>query len=113
MRRDKESPTGEVFGTEEALARIMMEMLKPDDIRLFTVSDVTPEEIFGLSTILQYANIFNSDAIRNWIKSFLLLRISRYRFGRDEFIMLGSGIKEFLEIKKKGSKLSDLFSGFK
>jgi len=113
MRRDNEAPSGEVFGTEEALAKISMELLKPEDFKLFTVTDVTPEEIFGLATLLQYAKLFNSKTIESWIRTFLLLRVSRYRFGRDEFIMLGSGIRDFVEMKKKGGKLSDLFSGFK
>lgn len=47
---------------------------------------------------------------KDWIKEFLLLRISRLRAGRTEFVIVLSGIREFAEMKKKG-KVTDLFSG--
>jgi len=100
----------EVFGTEEALAKISMELLSPVDKKLFTVTDVTPSEGFGIPTILAFANIFDSEMAKTWIEDFLLLRISRLRAGRTEFVIILSGIREFAELKKKG-KVGDLFSG--
>jgi len=112
MRRE-DAPSSEVFGTEEALAKIAMEMLKPDGQKLFTVSDVTPREIFGICYMLRYAEIFNSSIMKNWVKDFLLLRISRLRMGRREFLMMGTGMKEMVEEKRKKLKLSDLYSGLR
>jgi len=109
----KETPTPEVFGTEEALAKIAMEMLKPEGEKLFTVTDVTAQEIFGLSAMLRYAKIFKSKLIEEWVKDFLLLRISRFRLGRREFIILGTGIKEVAEERRKKGKLSDLYAGLR
>jgi hypothetical protein len=109
LKRDdvKES---EVFGTEEALAKISMELLSPVEKKLFTVTDVTPSEIFGIPTLLAFARKFDSNIGQTWTEDFLLLRISRLRIGRTEFVVVLSGIREFAEMKKKG-KISDMFQG--
>jgi hypothetical protein len=108
----KETPSPEIVGTEEALARIALEMLKPEGEKLYTVTDVTAQEIFGITKMLRYANIFKSKIIQEWAKDFLLLRISRFRLGRREFIILGTGIKEVAEAKK-GKKITDLYQGLR
>ena len=54
--------------------------------------------------------MFKSDLIKDWVREFLLLRISRLRAGRTEFVIVLSGMREFAELKKKG-KVTDLFSG--
>jgi hypothetical protein len=100
----------EVFGTEEALAKISMELLSPVDKKLYTVTDVTPSEIFGMPTLMALAGLFKSDIAKDWVEDFLLLRISRLRAGRTEFVVVLSGIREFAEMKKKG-KIGDLYSG--
>jgi hypothetical protein len=106
------APDSEVFGLDEALAKMSIELMKPEKDKLYTLSDVTPEEIFGLSTILSYAEIFDSKLIKAWVKNFLLLRISRLRLGRKEHILLGSGMRDSSE--KTGRKsITDLFSGLR
>lgn len=107
-----ESPETVVFGIEEATARLMMGLEKPEGDKIFTSSDVTPIEIFGLNLIRAYGEMLDSKITGEWIRYHLLLRISRLRIGRKESILLGSGLKEMSERKGKG-KLSDLFSGFK
>jgi hypothetical protein len=89
-----------------------MELLKPEGEKLFTVTDVTPEEIFGISTLNRFGKYFKSTIIGDWVKDFLLLRISRFRLGRKEFILLSTGIKEVSEGRKKG-KVQDLFAGLR
>lgn len=92
----------------------MLELMRPEGEKLFTVTDVTPSEIFGLSTLMCYANVFKSNVISKWIHNFLLLRISRLRMGRREFLLLSTGIKEIAEEKKRGvKKVTDLFSGLR
>jgi hypothetical protein len=108
----KEAPTPEVFGPEEALARVVSEMLSPQGDKLKTVTDVTPQEIFGLATIQQYAKVFGSTLIEGWVKEFLLLRISRLRLSRREFVLLSAGIRETGE-KKRGGKVQDLYAGLR
>jgi len=112
MFRKKDSEK-EVFGVDEALAKISLELLDPTEQKLMTVSDLTPKEIFSLATLLCYADEFGCKTIKKWIKNFLLLRISRYRLGRREFMFLGSGLHETGTDKKGKKTLGDLFSGLK
>lgn len=110
LKRGEDFKESEVYGTEEAMARISMELLHPTEDKLLTISDVTPVEGFGLPVMMALAKRFNSDMAKDWIRNFLLLRISRLRSGRTEFTIVLSGMREFAELKKKG-KLGDLYSG--
>lgn len=110
LKRGEDFKESEVYGTEEALARISMELLHPTEDKLFTITDVTPAEIFGIPTLMAFSKMFGSKMSDEWIKKFLLLRISRLRSGRTEFTIVLSGMREFAELKKKG-KLSDIYSG--
>jgi hypothetical protein len=110
LQRGQDIKESEVFGTEEALAKISMELLEPVKDKLLTVTDVTATEIFGLPTMMELGKLFKSKLVDNWIRQFLLLRISRLRAGRTEFVIVLSGMREFAELKKKG-KTTDLFSG--
>lgn len=110
LKRGEDFKESEVYGTEEALARISMELLKPEEEKLLTVTDVTPIETFGIPTMMSFAKLFGSKLSEEWIKKFLLLRISRLRSGRTEFTIILSGMREFAELKKKG-KLGDIYSG--
>lgn len=40
LKRGEDFKESEVYGTEEALARISMELLKPEEEKLLTVTDV-------------------------------------------------------------------------
>ena len=74
--------------------------------------DITPEEVFGLATLFEYAKHFKSNIMLDWIKKFLLLRISRLRMGRKELILLGAGIRQLSEGRGKKS-IEDLFAGLR
>lgn len=110
LKRGEDFKESEVYGTEEALARISMELLNPEKNKLLTVTDVTPIEIFGLPILMSLAKIYGSDIVMAWVRRFLLLRVSRLRAGRTEFTIILSGMREFAELKKKG-KISDIYSG--
>jgi hypothetical protein len=84
----------------------------PTGERLFALSDITPNEVFGLNLIKSYADKFSSPLADDWIKRHLLFRISRLRIGRKELVLLLSGIAQSEKSGKKKS-LSDLFSGLK
>jgi hypothetical protein len=110
--RDKLDAKQRVYGTEEALATIFLQLLDPTDDNLLTVSDVTPQEIFGISVLRAYSSVLESGTMKNWVADFLRLRVSRVRIGRKELILLGSGIRDYLESKSKGkTRFGDLFSG--
>lgn len=113
MAEFRSSTESSVFGTEEALAKILMELINPEGEKALTSSDVTPQEVFGLATLTSYAEVFKSKLIEKWIRNFLLLRISRNRLGRREFELITAGIRESADSKVKGKKFGDLFSGLK
>jgi len=113
MARGRETPESTVFGTEEALAKISMELLSPTGDKLFTVTDLTPEEIFQIAYMRRMADIFDSDMIREWLREFMLLRISRMRRGRQEFLLLGTGIRELSARKKGSGDVGSIFAGLK
>jgi hypothetical protein len=94
---------------EEALAQISIELLEPVDEKLFTVTDVTPSEIFIFPTLDLWGKRFKSDNIPLFEKNFLLLRISRLRMGRKEFVMMGSGLKDMGEDKKRRLGAKEFF----
>lgn len=110
--RRKEAPDSQVFGTEEALAKISMELLSPTGDKLMTVTDLTPEEIFSLAYLNRIATIFKSKVMKEWVREFMLMRISRFRRGRQEFLLLGTGIREIGDRKKRG-KVADIFAGLR
>jgi hypothetical protein len=112
MAERSETPESTVFGTEEALAKISMELLEPTGKKLMTVTDLTPEEIFGLAYAKRIAALLDSDLMKNWIDDFMMMRISRLRRGRQEFLLLGTGIKEASE-RRKGTKVGDIFAGLR
>jgi len=107
-----ETPDSTVFGPEEALAKISMELLSPTGDKLMTVTDLTPEEIFGMAWLNRMAKIFKSDVMKDWAREFMLMRVSRMRRGRREFLLLGTGIREVGRQKKAGS-VGDLFAGLR
>ncbi len=101
----------ETMGIDEALARISTELLDPRGDKLFTVTDLTPEEIFGIPLLLSISEELGSKLIKKWVKTFMLARVSRFRLGRREFVLLGTGIRETEERKKKMG-IKDVFAGF-
>lgn len=110
QRGMRDSSEDNVFGVEEALAKISMNLVEPKGDKIFTISDITPEEVFGLAVLLSYSKKFKSSVMKNWVRYFLLLRVSRLRMGRKESLMLGVGMRESAEGRKKiGAK--DLFAG--
>lgn len=105
---------GEIFGLEEALARINIELINPTGNKLFTVSDVTAKEIFPLAYLLTIGRRMKTTMIHKWVENFLLLRISRFRLGRREFVFISGGLREVSERRAGGKAgLKDLFSGFR
>jgi len=112
LRKSLRKGETDVFGVEEALAKMFIQLMKPEEEKLLTVSDITPEEVFGLATLFEYAKYFKSNIMLDWIKKFLLLRISRLRMGRKELILLGAGIRQLSESRGKKS-IEDLFAGLR
>lgn len=112
MEREEQTAQEQIMGTEEALARLYMELLNPKGDKLKTVTDVTPQEIFGMPVMLIFGKLFNSKITSDYAEDFMRLRISRTRSSRQEFVFLGSGLAG-LSADKKAKGLGDLFAGLK
>lgn len=112
--RLKQSTEGEIFGLEEAMAKINMELINPTGNKLFTVSDITANEVFPLAYLLSLSKRLGGSTIEKWVTNFLLLRISRFRLGRREFVFVSGGMREVSE--QRGGRrqgLQNLFAGFR
>jgi hypothetical protein len=101
-----------VVGLDEALARVSLELMNPTEDKIFTISDLTAEEIFGLAGLLTYADFLDSKMMKNFVKYFLLMRISRFRLGRKEFLYILGGLQQISHLKGGAKTAKDLFSGF-
>jgi hypothetical protein len=108
----KEADEGGIVGLDEALAKVALELMKPDGEKLYAVSDLTPEEVFGVSSLLAYADHLQSDTIKGWLRMLLLLRISRFRLGRKEFLVILTGLQQVSAGKGGSKSIKDIFAGF-
>jgi hypothetical protein len=100
-----------VVGPEEAIARIGLELLYAEGEELKSLSDLTPKEVFYLTTLTNIAEFYNSDVMENFIMNFLKFRISRMRLGRKEMLIFATGLREATEEAKKGKGIASLLSG--
>ncbi len=110
LERGEEHLQDTIIGTEEALAKLYMEMLDPKGDKLKTLTDVTPSEVFSLPVLFVIGKAFNSKMMEDYANDFLRLRISRVRSSRQEFVFIGSGLGGMNQ-DKRGRGLGDLFSG--
>jgi len=105
LKKDEEEEKKKVFGPEEALAKIGMEILYPEEENLPLLSDLTPREILYLSALRTVSNVFDVEEIYDFISQFLKFRVSRLRLGRKELILFGAGIREEMARATKGKGL--------
>jgi hypothetical protein len=103
------SPTEKVYGTEEALAKGILNLLHTKDTKTF--SDLDDEEILNLSLLYTWADLIKDNALKKFCDNFLELRVSRFRLGRREIVSIASFTGEPERRKIKGIK--DLFAGFR
>jgi hypothetical protein len=108
----KEVDDRSVVGLDEALARVSMELMEPRDKKLFTITDLTSEEIFGMSGLLTFADYIKSDMMKQFAEYVMLMRISRFRLGRKEFLFILGGLQQASHLKGASKSAKDLFSGF-
>jgi hypothetical protein len=104
------SPTEKVYGTEEALAKGILNLLHSTEGRK-VLSDLDDEEILNLSLLYTWSDLIKDKALKQFCDNFLELRISRFRLGRREIVSIASFTGEPERRKIKGIK--DLFAGFR
>jgi hypothetical protein len=68
-------------------------------------------EVFYITALTNIAEIYDSDAMKNFIDNFLKFRISRMRLGRKEMLIFGTGLREATEEAKRGKGMTSLISG--
>jgi hypothetical protein len=103
------SPTEKVYGTEEALAKGILELLKSGKTKI--LSDLDDEEILNLSLLYTWAEEIKCNTLKKFCDNFLLLRVSRFRLGRREIVGIASYSGE--PDRKKVKSIKDLFAGIR
>ena len=115
IKRFKEVAGSEIFGPEESVAKIMVNMLAPENVNVLKMtSDITAREVFVLSlmdTIDKKMREPNTRFVPTFIENFLRLRASMWRKSRKEFLFFISGIMMAEAKKKKGG--IDLYAGLR
>jgi len=105
-------PESEVFGKDEAFARISMELLKTDKYKKI-LSDLELDEINAIISLLAIGRIVKSDILEKIVNDFLELRVSKDRLGRKEILSFAlASTYESGGLRAK-SGISSLFSGLK
>lgn len=100
---------GEMYGREEAFAKLGMSLLKTEEFKV--LSDLESEEIGKVAIIQTLADRLKSPVLKTFVKNFLLLRVSQNRLGRREMMNIAtSGVED---TKKKAKSISSLFAGLR
>lgn len=105
-------PEAEVFGKDEAFARISMELLKTDKYKKI-LSDLEQDEINAIVSLLAIGRIVKSDIIEEIVDDFLELRVSKNRLGRKEILSFALASTFEGAGGRAKSGISSLFSGLK
>jgi len=77
----------DVSTTEEAMGKIIALLANEDKYKLIT--DIQYDEISTIAGLLAIADTYDITLLKNYLKNFLLLRISNRRQGRKEIVEMG------------------------
>lgn len=77
----------DVSTTEEAMGKIIALLANEDKYKLIT--DIQYDEISTIAGLLAIADTYDIVLLKNYLKNFLLLRISNRRQGRKEIVEMG------------------------
>jgi len=114
LKLSKADLSQEIFGMDEAIARISLELSRVDlfdEDKAKVFSDLFVDEIPHVAGYYTIANAFGLDVFKNFIISFLQLRVSKDRLGRRELVGIATGVSEAKEKVKQG--IQSLFAGLK
>lgn len=104
----EEAKLEDVYGTEEATAKCLVELIKPDKINLLT--DLTFEEIQALTVADVFGQFLlgkvGSSLVLDLSQSYKELKVSLGRRGRTEIVDLATFVTPMAEMRK--SKLPSL-----
>jgi len=105
-----ETPESEVLGKDEAFGKIVIELLKTKERRV--LSDIVDEEIKILTGLDIVAEKLDSELLRGVEDTFLDLRVSRNRIGRQELMTIALASRMETMGPRKAS-VDKLFAGLK
>jgi hypothetical protein len=102
-------PTDKIYGTEEAVAKGLMDLLGEKKPKI--LSDLDDEEILNLSLLYSLGDKTKIDSVIAFCDNFLKLRVSRFRLGRREIVFVAGAGNE--PDRKRFRTIKDLFSGLR
>lgn len=107
-------PEERMFGTEEALGKLIKEFTEATKKKLPTLSDLNTEEIDFISLLRTLAKRINSKTINTFVDNFLALRVSRFRLGRNEMVRIASYATSGYPVEERARRgLKSLIPGWK
>jgi hypothetical protein len=109
----KEVEAEKIMGTEEAVARLIQELIRVSEDKSKVLSDLNDEEVGVLSLLSTIGEKLKIDAITKFCINFAQYRVSRFRLGRREMVNIASFTSAFPEERRKVRSLRDLFSGMR
>lgn len=105
--------TDRLLGTEEAMARGIMELLEIKKDRIKTLTDLNDEEIGFMALLQTMSTKLNVAVIGDFVDNFCRFRVSRFRLGRREMSNIIAYAGGTLEDKHRKRSVKDLFSGIR
>lgn len=103
-----------IIGSEEAVAKAILELMRVEEEKVKTLSDLNDEEIGVLSLLETIGESLNIKEINKFVENFCQYRVSRHRLGRREMGSIiawaGFGVQE---TGRRRLSLKSLFGGFR
>ena len=92
---------------DEALAKVSMLLAKTENPKV--LSEVSENEIKYCSALFSVAEKMKDEMQLDFLKNFLLLRVSKARKGRQELLQIAQSVRELPETRM--NRLKTFFSG--
>lgn len=102
-----------VLGTEEAIARLIVELMKTEKGKVKVLSDLDDIEIGVLSLLSTIGENMKIRVIKDFCSNFCKYRVSRFRLGRKEMVDIASFTGEATADRRKRRNIKDLFAGLR
>ncbi|MFQ6054826.1 MAG: hypothetical protein ACE5KE_00255 [Methanosarcinales archaeon] len=100
-----------VYGTEEAVARLIMEILRTQPSKVKLLTDLSDEEVQVLSLLSTMGEKLGIDVLKKFCINFCQYRVSMNRKGRKEFVKIATYTTGEVEVSKRKKGIKDLFAG--
>lgn len=102
-----------LYGTDEAMAKGIIEMIKTSAENAKTMSDLNDPEVGYLSLLETIADELGLEVLKKFNQNFCQYRVSRFRLGRREIggVLTFAGAESTGRVKSRS--IRDLFSGIR